>query len=399
MHIVYVSREYPPTKRGGGIASYVYDMATYYANSGHKVTVIAASDDTRDESDIIENGVRVIRLSKGDFIIPTIEKTNLFKKLRCVYRFYSYRLKIRETILSLKNVDIIEVAEYGAESYYLHNIGIPVVVRLHTPASLDRSTFGEKKYSIRQFYECFCASKEKQALLKSHYITSCSTSLKQWVVKYWGIDENIIRVIYNPIHLYEWVSETPTHFNKNSIKILYVGTVIREKGIGDLIEACKLLCNQGIKIELTVAGKLGQYGENLLNETKNYGWCSFLGNVNRSDLRNIYSSHEIACFPSWWEAFGLICTEAMSCPMLTIGSNHGGMSEIIDDGINGFLIEPQDPQSLSKKIYDVWSMSDTEKETIRKNALKKIKETFDISNIGAQMLDYYQFVINQFKKL
>ena len=150
---------------------------------------------------------------------------------------------------------------------------------------------------------------------------------------------------------------------------------------------------------MTVAGKLGQYGENLLNETKNYGWCSFLGNVNRSDLRNIYSSHEIACFPSWWEAFGLICTEAMSCPMLTIGSNHGGMSEIIDDGINGFLIEPQDPQSLSKKIYDVWSMSDTEKETIRRNALKKIKETFDISNIGAQMLDYYQFVINQFKKL
>ena len=144
MHIVFVSREYPPTKRGGGIASYVYDMATYYANSGHKVTVIAASDDTREESDLIENGVRVIRLSKGDFIIPTIEETNLFNKLRCVYRFYSYRLKIRETILSLKNVDIIEVAEYGAESYYLHNINIPVVVRLHTPASLDRSTFGEK---------------------------------------------------------------------------------------------------------------------------------------------------------------------------------------------------------------------------------------------------------------
>lgn len=170
MHIVYVSREYPPTKRGGGIASYVKDMACHLVKKGHTVTVVSASDDTRTECSYVEDGVNVIRLSKGDFIIPSIEKSYGIKKLRCVYRFYSYRKKVRDVISGLKDVDIIEVPEFGAEGYYLQDLHVPVVIRLHTPSYLDRATFGKKKYKVSQFYEWFCAEKEKAVLCRGGVI-------------------------------------------------------------------------------------------------------------------------------------------------------------------------------------------------------------------------------------
>lgn len=74
MHIVYVTREYPPSLRGGGIASYVKEMAHGLYELGHQVTVIAASDDTRLSSEYDDNGVRVIRLKGGAIL--------LFHKLR-----------------------------------------------------------------------------------------------------------------------------------------------------------------------------------------------------------------------------------------------------------------------------------------------------------------------------
>ena len=147
MHIVYVCREYPPTLRGGGIATYIRLIAQGLVERGNKVTVICASDDTRTSSDYRDKGIRVIRLSGGDFILPSVESTSLLKKFRFIYRFDSYRKKIREAILELDDIDIIEVADFGAESYFLKGINAPVVVRLHTPSLFDRTTLGKKKVS------------------------------------------------------------------------------------------------------------------------------------------------------------------------------------------------------------------------------------------------------------
>ena len=71
MHIVFVCREYPPTLRGGGIASYIHEMAINLIRRAHSVTVICASDDTRVFSDRKEDGIRVIRLR---FYITTNRK-------------------------------------------------------------------------------------------------------------------------------------------------------------------------------------------------------------------------------------------------------------------------------------------------------------------------------------
>lgn len=393
MHIVFVSREYVPSLRGGGIASYVKDMANGLVSAGHKVTVICASDDTRESSDKFEeNGLRIIRLSGGDFIVPQIEGNNISKKFRCIYRFHSYRKKILKTILSLGKVDIVEVPEFGAEGYYLMDINIPVVVRLHTPSFLDRATFGKKKYPVSKFYEYWCAKQEEKVTKKAKYITSCSESLKEWTVKYFGVKENIINVIYNPIRVDDWTGER-IESKTDCINILFVGTVAEEKGVGNLVEACKLLINKGYKVELTIAGKLGAYGNKLKEKNKCNLWCNFLGNVKRSDLKTLYLKNEIACFPSWWEAFGIICIEAMAAGCLVIGSNSGGMLEILKDKYNGFLLFPKNVKLLSDKIEEIFHLGNDEKRKIQNNAISSALSDYDIKSIISTTTSYYKSVI------
>lgn len=402
MHIVLVSREFIPTLRGGGIASYIKEMATSYQEKGHEVTVICASDDTRMESDIQENGIRVIRLSGGDFIIPTIEKDSILKKFRCIYRFHSYRKKIQQAILLLENVDVIEAPEYGAEGFYLKTCMYPVVIRLHTPTFLDRKTSGKKIFKKSQFYTHWCAKQEVKTLKKFNYITSCSESLKNWVEEYFHINQSKIKVIYNPINAELWnsSSEDVTIFRESG-SILFVGTVAEEKGVGDLIEACKIVLQKGYKIQLTIAGKLGKYGNHLKeNALKNdLTWCNFLGNLPRNELYQLYQENLIACFPSWWEGMGIVCTEAMTSGCIVIGSSSGGMSEIINDGQDGFLIVPQNPDVLANKIIQVLEMDEERKKSIRHCARQKVINRFSTDGIVKQMLDYYQEVITHYQSL
>ena len=115
MHICFISREYPPSKRGGGIATYVKEIAEQMVLLGHQVTVVAASDDTRTQSDEMDNGIHIIRLKVGDFVVRGVEKASLYHRFRFAYRFYSYRKAIVNTIRSLHDVDVIEVADFGSE--------------------------------------------------------------------------------------------------------------------------------------------------------------------------------------------------------------------------------------------------------------------------------------------
>ena len=249
MHICFVCREYPPSLRGGGIASYIKEVAHGLHDAGHRVTVIAASDDTQISSDDDDEGVRVIRLSGGDFVIPQVEGNSPWKKFRMFYRFYSYRRKIREKVLELGDVDLIEVPEYGAEGYYLEGIGVPVVTRLHTPMLLDHDTFSLQAFSKANAVYYWQGCKELQVMKKAGYLTSCSTSLKEWSVKYLKINPDKVHVIYNPIQAAKWINQKLSMEATDEKKLLlFVGTVCDWKGSGDLAETGKRLLSQEVSV-------------------------------------------------------------------------------------------------------------------------------------------------------
>lgn len=403
MHICFVCREYPPSLRGGGIASYIKEVAHGLHDAGHRVTVIAASDDTRLSSDEDDEGVRVIRLSGGDFLIPQVEGNSLLKKFRMFYRFYAYRKRIREMILSLGDVDVIEVPEYGAEGYFLNDIGIPVITRLHTPMLLDHYHFSLQKLSKTNWQYFWQGCKELKVMKEARYITSCSTSLKEWSLKFLGIQSDKIKVIYNPILSERWSSNSSSQSSteKDGKKhILFVGTVCDWKGCGDLADACKLLADSGEigEFQLDLVGKTGAYADELKAKYGKEKWFHLVGKLPREEVMKRYAQADVVCFPSWWENMPMVCIEAMLSGAVVIGSNSGGMSEIIVDGKSGFLMTPRDPQILADKIKEVCMLPMEVKAKVRTEAHERIMQNFDMKVIIPQLVDYYQMVIDNDKK-
>lgn len=395
MHICFICREYIPSLRGGGIASYIKEMAHGLSEKGCRVTVICASDDTRIESTYQDGKVNVIRLKGGDFLIPAKEVPTILKKFRTFYRFFSYRRRILETILKLKDIDIIEVPEYGAEGYYLNKLSIPVITRLHTPMLLDHFYFNIQKLNKNNWHYYWQGLQEFKQMKQAKYITSCSTSLKEWSSEFLGIQSNKIQVIYNPIQTSRWVLKT-NHLQKLSVKtILFAGTICDWKGCGDLAEACQMLqSNTQMPFELHLVGKTGIYAEELQRKYGHYPWFKLIGKIPREELMKRYAEADVICFPSWWENMPMVCIEAMLCGGIVIGSNSGGMSEIISNEENGFLIPPHQPKILAETIQKAINLSEQLRQEISQKAQKRIRDDFSMDTILQQTISYYQQVIN-----
>lgn len=394
MHICFVCREYLPSLRGGGIASYIYNMATLLSEK-HKITIISASDNTKEESDQTINNIRVIRLKGGDFVIKGIEKDTIINKLRVFYRFWSYRRRIIKKIFEIKDIDIIEVPDYGAESLYFNKLKIPYIIRLHNPSLFNSSTLGITHPTIKNFPLYYQSWIELKLIQKSPYISSCSNSMKSWVEKNIPNLKAHIQTIYNPIKLSNIPSKLPT---KDKPFIFYAGTISEWKGCNDLIKACIMLQNQGYKFNLYMAGKMGQYAEELKSKYKNYEWIEFLGKLDHKTLFQYYVNAEIVCFPSWWDNMPMVCIEAMMCGAIVIGSTSGGMKEIITDKVDGFHVSRKDINQLKEKIEYCLNLPSEQKKVISENAHNKILKNFSDKIITQQMIEYYQNVINDFKK-
>lgn len=400
MNICFICREYGTSLRGGGIASYIKEIAHGLSRLGHQITVICASDNTNIEKTYYDDGIKIISLKGGDFIIPQVENKHiLLKKFRFIYRYKRYRKRLVEIIQRLKDIDIIEVPEYGSEGLYLNQLNLPVVIRLHTPALLDHYNFKIQRINKTNFIYYNHGITEIKLINKANYISSCSESLKLWAIKYAKVPPEKIRVIYNPIETQLWAKYKRTELHNNIKLILFAGTVCDWKGCEDLIEACKILYKEtNIKFRLEFIGKTGIYANKLKQDNKENNWLNIIGKISREELMKKYTTADVICFPSWWENMPMVCIEAMLCGGLVIGSNSGGMKEIITNGKDGFLISPHNPLMLADTIKKVLNLSDREKEVISLNAQQKIKNKFSMEVITHDLLQYYNDVINDFKK-
>lgn len=406
MKIVFVSREYLPSRRAGGIATYIFETARYLAKNNHKVWILAASDDISKESEIDEDGIRVIRLCGGDFYIDTKSSvfTKLVSKLRSILCFYTYRKRLadRLNILIRENaVNVIEFCDYGNEMavWVRDEVKIPWIVRLHGPTSLDRATGDAARFKDSPIIWVF-GKMEVRNILKATVISSPSLAqAKQF--QHMAKRDLSITVIPNAIHVEDWVcKDVNKHFNTGkNIDIFSAGSIVNEKGYSDLVTACSILRDKGFDIILTLAGKKGRLGEKLEQMSKiseSYGWIRIIGPVDRNMLKDYYQSANLVVFPSWWEPFGLVCVEAMAAGALVLGSALGGMNEIIDEGVSGFLVSPKNPLLLAKKIECVLSLPYETNEKIRLAA--KIKAgKYDTDNVMSQQVAFYNEIVKKYR--
>ena len=137
------------------------------------------------------------------------------------------------------------------------------------------------------------------------------------------------------------------------LRILFLGNVIRRKGLHTLIEAIRL---QTLDIRLDVVGGLTAepaYVEAMQRKSKVSSLKSqvfFHGALNNEELIEKMKSAQVLVVPSSYEGFGIVYLEGMAFGLPAIGTTAGAASEIITDGETGFLVPPGDAKTLSKRL-------------------------------------------------
>lgn len=146
--------------------------------------------------------------------------------------------------------------------------------------------------------------------------------------------------------------------------ILFVGHEFERKGLATLIESLTLLPNNVI---LKVVGGRGSTQENYEKLATKLGVMeriTFHGTKNNT--KEYYQVADVFALPSAYETWALVGLESMACGTPTLITKTGGISEYLEDGINGFFIE-RDAKDISKKITTL--LADEElRATMKKNA-------------------------------
>jgi N-acetyl-alpha-D-glucosaminyl L-malate synthase BshA len=183
--------------------------------------------------------------------------------------------------------------------------------------------------------------------------------------------------------------------------ILSVGRLIGLKGTKYLIIAMKEVIRKFPTAKLLIVGDGPEKEklEKLANELNLEDNVIFTGHIKNLDLPKYYSFADVFVTPSITidgqaEGLGVVLLEAMACGTPVIGSNMGGIPDIIKDGYNGFLVPEKSPKDLADKIIELLSNKKMAEE-FSVNGLKIVKERFSWEIVTERFYRLYEEILEE----
>jgi glycosyltransferase involved in cell wall biosynthesis len=197
-----------------------------------------------------------------------------------------------------------------------------------------------------------------------------------------------IEVLYNGIK-----TDLPArNISKIPKQIIFTGTLVAKKGIYQLAKAWNIVNKSMPDARLLVLGKGSQQKviDHLNDEAK--ASVSFKGHVSADELYDHLLASIISIFPSYAEAFALAPLEAMAYGTTVINSNRTSGPELIDDRVNGLLIDPDDIDQIATAILYLLNNPD-DCARLAKAGNEKVSEQFEIEKVAAKTLQFYEKVL------
>lgn len=302
--------------------------------------------------------------------IPTYENGNIIKKLFVYLKGY---LKIRN---ELKNghADVVHIhmSQTGSftRKWYIHKIclkyNVADIIHLH---SSDFVRFYEESAKNKQEKIC-------RLLTESKYVIALG---KEWEHRIKRIAPNAkIEVMNNTVH----IPEVCTNQDVDCVNFLYLGVLVKRKGVIDLLKAIKRLKDYNELKSEKVFFKIGGTGEcewELKNYVKQNGlepYVQFLGWVAGEEKINQLKTNQILVLPSYNEGLPIAILEAISYGMPVIATDVGSVAEAVCDGENGFLYQAGDIDALVKVLNKLIASPELRLK-MGKKSRKLAESTFD----------------------
>lgn len=183
--------------------------------------------------------------------------------------------------------------------------------------------------------------------------------------------------------------------NERGNYYIYAGRLSREKGLMTLFQSFKGFPQ--LRLKIAGHGPLYKILESI-KEKENIENIELLGYLKGDDLRNAVSNAGFLVIPSeWYENNPMSLVEAMASGKPAIGADIGGIPEIIQDGINGFLFRSGDMDSLRNVIKKSAGISQTEYGLLSKNARRTAEDKYNKDLYYNGLIDCYKSVLSEIR--
>jgi glycosyltransferase involved in cell wall biosynthesis len=184
--------------------------------------------------------------------------------------------------------------------------------------------------------------------------------------------------------------------------ILYVGSLKREKGIFDLIEAFGRLHNSGVQSDLCIVGTgSASITQEIKLMVRSMGVSDFVHLLGYLGHRQIVGEMQQAAFlahPAWVDSSPNTVYEAMVAGLSVIATKVGGLPFMIDDGETGYLVEPRNPSALAGQMRELF-VNPGQQQQMGTSAMHKMRARFSEGQILENLIAVYCDMITRHGQL
>lgn len=415
MRIAFISYEHPPDSSNGGIATYVAQASAMLVRRGHEVEVFASSgsrNETVRHNDVVEHWIR--ERDRKDFGIVA-----------------GHRFAARH---SESPFDVLEGPEYYADARKARELvpDIPLVVRMHTPSlvigklSYPSSSSTLLRHNFQNLkHLAIAASRRKRprALSVDHLqyfhdlnevesdharcadmIAPPCRALVDYALRRWNAPHNTVKLTpypYTPSP--ELLRIKPSAAGN---RVGFVGRLERRKGVETFVAAMPLVCREIPEAHFRFVGastvrrqSKESYDEWIRREARKHGAATEItGKLSLSEMPSAYAELDVCVFPSLWENFPNVCLEAMAAGRAIVASSAGGMSDMLDGGKFGKLVEPEDPTMLAREIIQLLK-NPQERVRLGTSARQRVLDAYNENVIGELTEQVYHEAIRRAQSL
>lgn len=410
LNIALVTTEFISEKKfDGGLANYTYKLAKWLIKNNHKVTVYMPDVSWLPEKNnnlLFYEDIPICKVSIKDYrwFLSYYSKKIKFNKLisdQLLFKLsllqISYQLnKFLKKENKRSKIDLIHYPHLGGLSLHKPK-NIPAVVRISSSTAMCQimGGYGEDELKIKIQEQL-----EYKAMNIANAVFGPSIRIAKETEKF--INKKV-SVIETPFII-------PTSFDDSVFKgsltgkkyILFFGSIGLIKGVGTIADIIyplldfdkelhyvfvgKKLENEfnGMSVWNHLVDKAGAYSNRLI----------YFDALKHDKLFPIIQGAQLVTLPSRVDNFPNTCIEAMANGKIVIGTYGNGFEQLIDDGINGFLINVDDHDDLLRKIKLVLQLSDRQKNNIQRQAKKRI-DSLSPSIVLQQLVEYYKQTIKE----
>jgi len=352
-----------PFIKYGGLEKHVYYLTKEFEKKAKVKIIICTNSRTKIDLDVIK--------------VPNI-KLPLFKGL--IFLFFSliYIFYLRIT----RQINIIHIHGANLTNWPIILLSkffrLKTFLTIHGEPSNSKFNLIFKKY-LDSFDGIICVSKHLKNKIKKSY-RNVETPII--VIPNGILLENIKFIKKDILEAKNWLHK---NFCTGKLNVFYVGRMIKEKGIMDIVEISKKMPD--IQFFLGGTGPLEPKIREVSNSIKN---LTVLGFVKEDELKKFFLSCDICIFPSHREAFGIVILEAMAYGKPIIASRTGGIVDTLSNN-TGILVEPKNINEFINSIRKL--ESEKIRKTFSKKSLKRVKE-FTWQKIATRTLYFLNLIIS-----